>query len=95
MRKKIVVISGRYGCDLETPELAKSVEDAEAKIRNIIADLVYTDHGDKLQEAGIGYDDVDEIIRWGSERDLCTDHMYMGRSDWTEYQITELELPEE
>ena len=44
MKSKIYVISGRYGCALDTPMICYSKEEAESTIKGLLADCVRGDH---------------------------------------------------
>ena len=108
MSKKntVFVITGRTGTELEEPVLKKTQKKAEDWVKRAIAELVVEDHRDELEEAGVIPEDadiydekyelkpeyVDPIIDWGSEENICSDDTYYA-NDYTEYTITELEIP--
>lgn len=89
---KIWIVCGRYGTELEAPEVFYSEDAAYETISKYIADDVWNDFMDELDEAGISSDDTKGIIEWGMDNDYCTENVYTYSYDWHEFRVDQIEV---
>ena len=96
----VYIVSSRCGCEMNTPLVFGSKEDAKNYIKNEMYDLML-ERSDEMEDDDVDTNNIDDVFIWGEENDYCTSYndlgfpdTYTGESDWTEYMITTVDLSE-
>lgn len=66
------LISSGTDTELYPPKLFRTEEDAFKHIRQSIAKELLDDHTAEMKEQKIDLEDIDAVVRWGTEHHLCT-----------------------
>lgn len=108
MAKEVFIVTGRYGVQMETPEIFLDLDAAIKSCREDIFEVIVEEYCDELENDSINSSDVDAVLKWAESKNIYGESLYSSDeghdydfvfmndhdSDWTEYQITTAALPD-